>query len=884
MTENIPKSVAAMIRQPRKISPFWLLPIVAFIIGALLFFQILKEQGETIKIRFNAGDGIVAGKTIVRYQGLQIGQVKKVYFVDDLKKVEVQAQINSEAKSVLREGTTFWLVKPSASIAGVSGLDALVSGNYITLAPGNGAITNHFVAQDEQPAATVTDGDLLVHLIASDLGSITIGASVYFRKVPVGNIANYRFTEDKQKVEIDVVINKKYAHLVKQNSRFWNISGLNANISFSGLAVNVDSLASVIQGAVSFDSPEDSTLAEQASRFDLYADLKSAQRGVDVNITVPAMTSLKVNETPVFYQNTQVGVLSFIEAMPIDNKEIERVEENAMLRGRLLIDPNYTHLFREQSTILLKEPKFNLNAEQLTNIGQLLRGVYFEVKAGNGLAKRTFTVEKESDYLLSRPDMLALTFFAPKAYGVEEGQGIYYNDVKIGELLKRTLSVDGVTLQGIIFPAYRYLVGENSKFMAIAHLDVAVGLDGLRVKAGSPSHWLQGGIRLLEGKVQGVAKKQYPLYKDIDNAQAGILSDIKQPTLTLSASELEGIDKGAVVLYRNYQIGEVLNVKPQSQKFDVEVYIEPAYRQLIGNKSRFWVESAIEAELSAKGLSIQSAPLMRTLRGAISIDNGGDKMDRTLYANRIKATANKTRISLIAKDASKLFKGMAIKYMGLTIGQIETLALQNAKKQIKLTAYIEAPYYSIIAKEGSCFTAISPEVTPSGVKNIDAVLQNYIDVEAGNGGLATEFNLIDTDTNKTTYANNFPIIVETSDARGIEVNAPVLYRGLQVGIVQRLQLSELADRIQIHLAIEKQYQHLIRNNTQFWAASGYTMDISLQGVSLNSGTMAQLLKGGIEFLTPSTRVVEPQAKPNRRFLLQRKIPAKALSWDQAIAE
>ena len=33
-------------------------------------------------------------------------------------------------------GTRFWLVKPKASITGISGLDALVSGNYIALTAG----------------------------------------------------------------------------------------------------------------------------------------------------------------------------------------------------------------------------------------------------------------------------------------------------------------------------------------------------------------------------------------------------------------------------------------------------------------------------------------------------------------------------------------------------------------------------------------------------------------------------------------------------------------------------------------------------------------------------------------------------------------------------
>ena len=94
--------VVAKVRQSKRISPFWLLPFIALCIGAVLFFQIVQEQGISIRIMFSNGDGIVAGKTQIRYQGLQIGVVKKVNFTNDLQKVEVVANIYPEAKSVLR--------------------------------------------------------------------------------------------------------------------------------------------------------------------------------------------------------------------------------------------------------------------------------------------------------------------------------------------------------------------------------------------------------------------------------------------------------------------------------------------------------------------------------------------------------------------------------------------------------------------------------------------------------------------------------------------------------------------------------------------------------------------------------------------------------------
>ena len=555
-----------------------------------------------------------------------------------------------------------------------------------------------------------------------------------------------------------------------------------------------------------------------------------------------------------------------------------------MLKGVLLIDPNYVHLFKTDTKILLREPKFNLNKEQISKIGELFRGDYFDVLSGSGEAKTQFTVEKEEDFLLHLPNMLALAFQASESYGVDEGQGIYYNDVQIGEILKRKLTLNNVEFQGVIYPPYRHLVGQNSKFVAISNLDVNIGLDGLRIKAGSPSDWVKGGVRLISDKPMGDAKSEYPLYKDTDHAELGIASSEKQATLTLSAKELSGISQGSVVLYRDFQVGEVLKVSPTQKQFEVELFIEPAYRHLISDKSRYWVEPAVSADVSLKGVNIQAAPIMRTLKGAISFDNQAGSGSKTLFASKDKALSGNTYLTLIAKDASKLSEGMDIKYMGLTVGKVEKLELQNAKKQIKATAYIEGQYYPLLAKAGSKFNVISPEISTSGVKNIDAALQNYISVEAGRGKTETQFALEDTDTLKTTYDSGFPVIVETSDAQGIQIEAPVLYRGMQVGIVKKMSLSELGDRVFIHLAIEHKYQHLVRNNTEFWAASGYTMDISLQGVSMNSGTMSQLLNGGIAFSTPSGRVVQPQAKPNRHFLLQRKIPQEAPEWDQGIAE
>lgn len=873
MTDNTKHTthteVDANVTQNRRISPFWLLPFIAFCIGAILFFQIIQEQGVSVRITFANGEGLVADKTQIRYQGLQIGVVKKVNFTDDLQKVDVVANIYPEAKSVLRENTKFWLVKPSASLAGISGLDALVSGNYITLQPGDGDAKNEFIAETEGPIAQLNPGDLLIHLIADDLGSISIGASIYYKKMPVGKVYDYHFTEDGKKVEIDIVIDKPYAKFVKKDSHFWNISGINANIGVSGLNVNVDSLNAVVQGAAAFDSPNDSPIAEMNETYTLYSNLQAAKRGINISVNIPSVAGLEAGKTQVYYQNTEIGVLSKLSA-------VENNDE--MLSGTLLIDPNLTNLFKTNTHIVLRAKKSGLG--DFTDVQKLLRGQYFEILPGNGDTQTTFNVIKESELLLKQPNTLVLNLTAPETYGISEGQPLLYNNIQIGEVVAQHVASDGVQFKVAVAADYRHLIHGDTLFVAASNFDVSIGVDGLRFEAATPERWLQGGIRVIAGKEQSKAKENYVLYRDLASAEAGITDNRPNPTITLTTSNLPSINKGSLVLYRQYEVGKILDIRPQQQNFAVDVFIYPKYQHLLTDKSLFWVESAAQIDITPKGISIQATPITRSLKGAISFDNSGSKHNRTLYPNELRAKSAGQQIILTAEDATNLSKGMALRYLGLTIGEIDSVQLDQKNNKIISKALIHPNYMALIAKEGSRFKVISPQISAGGIENIDSLLQPYIDVEIGSGKTKTQFALAQSINNNIKYTNGLPLVLETTDALNITTGSPIMYRGVEVGTIKNLELNSLGDRVLIHIVIASKYQHLVRKNSEFWIASGYDFNLSLSGAQFNTGSVQQLLKGGISFSTPSGTVVQEPAKANQRFLLQIKRPQDSQKWNQ----
>ncbi|MGB3916754.1 MAG: MlaD family protein, partial [Thiothrix litoralis] len=64
------------VREERGLSPVWLIPLAAVLIGAWLMFQTWNEKGPSITVQFPSAEGIEAGKTEVRYKAVTVGKLR----------------------------------------------------------------------------------------------------------------------------------------------------------------------------------------------------------------------------------------------------------------------------------------------------------------------------------------------------------------------------------------------------------------------------------------------------------------------------------------------------------------------------------------------------------------------------------------------------------------------------------------------------------------------------------------------------------------------------------------------------------------------------------------------------------------------------------------
>jgi paraquat-inducible protein B len=248
---------AARIRRRRRwvVYLVWLVPLIAAVVAGYFTYSRMQEFGPTITITFRDGTGLKPGQSEIRYRGVTVGDVSTVHLSHDLDDVVVSARVRREAAAIAREGSVFWVVRPEVGIETVRGLTTVITGPYIEVMPGSGGPKTEFAGVD-RPSPALGRRGLQVTLAAAQLSATRPRAVVYYRGIEVGLVTATALSRDATTAHVRLLIEPRYARLVRIGSRFWTASGVEVNLSlFKGLEINVDSLRSLIAGGIVFATP-----------------------------------------------------------------------------------------------------------------------------------------------------------------------------------------------------------------------------------------------------------------------------------------------------------------------------------------------------------------------------------------------------------------------------------------------------------------------------------------------------------------------------------------------------------------------------------------------------------------------------------------------------
>ena len=276
------------------------------------------------------------------------------------------------------------------------------------------------------------------------------------------------------------------------------------------------------------------------------------------------------------------------------------------------------------------------------------------------------------------------------------------------------------------------------------------------------------------------------------------------PEIQIEFATAEGIEPGKTKIKSlSVEVGlvESIKIKDDLKGVVIQAQLEREFATLLRSDTQFWV---VRPRVTAAGVS----GLGTLLSGAyIELSPGVEKVvtkrkQSFKGLDEVPPTPQSEpglRITLLSSNASSVSTGDPITYRGYQVGKVEKTRLDVGTQNMVINAFIEEPFDSLVTSNTRFWNAsgISFDLSPTGVELQTASLTSLL-IGGISFGLPrdtmpgepvtdnTEFKLYPSEDSihEILYEHfvEFLLFFETS-VSGLEVGAPVMYRGIRMGTV-----------------------------------------------------------------------------------------------------
>ncbi|MGX5173007.1 intermembrane transport protein PqiB [Aliikangiella sp. IMCC44653] len=337
---------AAEESEDSKLSAIWLVPLVAVLIGSWMFWYNIATRGAEIKITFDTAEGIEIDTTKIKLRDITVGKVTDLELAPDLNQIILTARLNKDTDKLLKSDTQFWVVKPRVARGGISGLTTILSGAYIELTPGTeGEYQTIFKGLEHPPVTPAGTPGLHITLDSDGLRAMDVGDPILFKGIQVGQIEYVHFNPEERVVYYDTFIESPYDKLITKNTRFWEINGVELDMSADGFKMQTGTLETMLGGGVAFDVPANLPRGEvvtERAYFTIYPN-KDAVREQQYRNAQPFILLFKQSirglkpGAPVEYKGIRLGS---VVRTDINYPEMgDLLDQNALIPVQIKLEP-----------------------------------------------------------------------------------------------------------------------------------------------------------------------------------------------------------------------------------------------------------------------------------------------------------------------------------------------------------------------------------------------------------------------------------------------------------------------------------------------------------------------------------------------------------------
>jgi paraquat-inducible protein B len=166
------------------------------------------------------------------FQGLDVGKIEDVDLTDDLQAVMITARITEvPERSPGSAASSGWSSR--VGLIKTQNLETLVTGQYIEVQPAAKILARRRTSSRWPAAERQAGGRLEPGVERRAAWLAETGRAVTYREITVGKVTGYELGQTADRVLIHILIEPKYAPLVRSGSRFWNTSGVGFDIGCS---------------------------------------------------------------------------------------------------------------------------------------------------------------------------------------------------------------------------------------------------------------------------------------------------------------------------------------------------------------------------------------------------------------------------------------------------------------------------------------------------------------------------------------------------------------------------------------------------------------------------------------------------------------------------
>ncbi|MBP7769686.1 MAG: MCE family protein [Aliarcobacter sp.] len=855
----------AVDEEKKSISVIWILPLIILGILSWIAYESYMKKGTNITVVFKSAEGLKEGVTPLEYKGLQLGKVTKIDMHEDLKNVKVSILVKSDvAKYVANESSEFWIKKPTISLTKISGLNTLISGYKIELSPKLKTQEEYakseekldFSGLDTQPNDELDNEGYYISLLASDKDNVEVGTPIFYNKFQVGEIISKEFVYEK--VYFTAYIYDKFNYLINKSSKFVINEALKVNYGASGLNIELGSLYSALVGGITVvTSNKEEAKISKDEVYLLYSNKDDLKQKEYFHINFPEASGIAEN-TPIIFKGIEIGKIM----------EVSLIKD--YLRSKAFVYNEYKYLLTNHTKFFLEEPSISFDG--VKNLGNIIKGNYIGLDYKKGEFTNIFVAINKKE-LNNINDNIKIELLSENLNSISEKSKVYYKNIQIGKVEKYALSSDlkHVKISILIDEKYKDLINDHNLFYDMSSKLVELKNLNLNINYSGVDPLLNGAIGLVGEKRKNskLTKKEFKLYssyKDVEKLKrvynTGFIKEVEFNNGFLLKPDM-------AVFYKNQEIGFVKELNFNDKKSEVKLFIYNEFKQYITNKSRFYKKSSVNFKASLSGILFEIDNFSSLIDGSIQLDNSSKiAFEKTqIFENEDKMNDSTNSITIVFDDVEGLQKDFSqLTYKGVNVGKVTDVKL-NEKQQVEVKALIYDDFDSF-TKEETIYYLKKPKITLQEIANIGSTVMavNIGVIKSSNANRQTNFKGLDEQpfVDNSHFGTIFKI--EDPTASSINVDAPVYYKNVQIGKVNKIDLSSDGSKVIIDALIYDKYKKLIRKNSQFYDISGFEMKFSIfSGTKVESNTFTSLLKGGLVVVTPYE--YEEIAKANDSFTL-----------------